>query len=178
LALLLGATGGALLALLSSCGQPSHSHYGGLPAWLPKSTIPVGRAVVATVAHPVLGIEGDTVAAELPAGHVLVNVVGPAVPAEGQFPQPPTIPCTFTVTFSNGTGTVPLDASAFTIVDEQGTIRHPLVTAPTSSWPTTVGTQVVTLTVKDVLPTGNGQLRWAPEGVHPIVSWDFDVEID
>ena len=38
--------------------------------------------------------------------------------------------------------------------------------------------RTVTLTVSDVLPTGNGRLRWAPQGAAPIVSWDFDVEID
>jgi hypothetical protein len=32
--------------------------------------------------------------------------------------------------------------------------------------------------VSDALPTGNGRLRWAPVGVKPVVSWDFDVEID
>lgn len=38
--------------------------------------------------------------------------------------------------------------------------------------------RTVSLTVSDVLPTGNGQLRWASEGTTPIVSWDFDVELD
>jgi hypothetical protein len=38
--------------------------------------------------------------------------------------------------------------------------------------------RTVTLTVTTVLPTGNGQLRWAPAGARPVVSWDFDVEID
>ena len=38
--------------------------------------------------------------------------------------------------------------------------------------------QKVTLIVKDVLPTGAGTLRWSPEAAKPIVSWDFDVEID
>ncbi len=38
--------------------------------------------------------------------------------------------------------------------------------------------QKVTLIVKDVLPTGAGALRWSPVAAKPIVSWDFDVEID
>jgi hypothetical protein len=29
-----------------------------------------------------------------------------------------------------------------------------------------------------VLPTGNGQLRWVTAGAKPIVSCEFDVEID
>jgi hypothetical protein len=28
------------------------------------------------------------------------------------------------------------------------------------------------------LPTGNAQLRWAPGTAKPVVSWDFEVEID
>jgi hypothetical protein len=38
--------------------------------------------------------------------------------------------------------------------------------------------RTVTLIVRDVLPTGGGQLRWAPSGAKAIASWDFDVEID
>jgi hypothetical protein len=36
----------------------------------------------------------------------------------------------------------------------------------------------VSLNVRDVLPTGGGRLRWAPDDPRPLVSWDFDVEID
>jgi hypothetical protein len=36
----------------------------------------------------------------------------------------------------------------------------------------------VTLTLSAALPTGNGQLRWAPLGGRAVASWDFDVEID
>jgi hypothetical protein len=38
--------------------------------------------------------------------------------------------------------------------------------------------QTVMLTVKAVLPTGAGQVRWRPETGPPISSKDFDVEID
>jgi hypothetical protein len=36
----------------------------------------------------------------------------------------------------------------------------------------------VILTLKTVLPVGGGQIIWTPSGSEPIVSWDFDVEID
>jgi hypothetical protein len=169
-------------SVLTGCARPSPpssaNGYGGLPSWLPKSTLPVGRIVVATTAHPVLAIEGDTVAVNLPAGHVLVTAVGPAVPEEGQFPVPPTSPCTFTVTFSRGAGAVPLDSSSFTILDEQSVLHHPRITVAAGALPQNVGSQAVTVAVTATLPTGNGQLRWAPDGAIPIVSWDFDVEID
>jgi hypothetical protein len=80
------------------------------------------------------------------------------------------------VTFSKGTGGVPFNSSQFTIVDERGVLHHPRV--ETQGAPASVGVQPVTVTISDVLPTGNGQLRWAPDGTHPVVSWDFDVEID
>jgi hypothetical protein len=38
--------------------------------------------------------------------------------------------------------------------------------------------ETVSLTLYDVMPTGNGGLEWAPDGARPIVAWDFDVEID
>jgi hypothetical protein len=36
----------------------------------------------------------------------------------------------------------------------------------------------VLLAVSAVLPVGNGRLSWTPAGRRPLVSWDFDVEID
>jgi hypothetical protein len=101
------------------------------------------------------------------------------VPEDGEFPVPATSPCTFTVTFKAATATVPLRAGAFTILDELGHVHHPQVTAAGGPLPAQVRPGgSVTLRVHDVLPTGNGRLRWAPEGTKPIVSWDFDVEID
>ena len=38
--------------------------------------------------------------------------------------------------------------------------------------------QTVMLVLKAVLPTGGGQVRWAPQLGRPVSSWDFDVEID
>jgi hypothetical protein len=37
---------------------------------------------------------------------------------------------------------------------------------------------MVTLSMKAVLPVGTGRLVWAPSGGEPVVSWDFDVEIN
>jgi hypothetical protein len=169
----------AVLVVAGACStgdKTAASRYGGLPSWLPKSTVPVGRVVVASLSHPVLAIEGDTVTVDLPAGHLDVTAVGPTVPEEGQFPVPSTSPCTFTVTFSHGTGRVPFSPDEFTIVDERGGLHHPRV--ETAGSPASVGAQWLTVTITDVLPTGNGQLRWAPDGGAPVVSWDFDVEID
>ena len=169
----------ALLASGPAAAAPGGG-YGSLPRWLPRQTVTVGRVVTATAAHPWLAVEGDTVRSDLSRGHVLVTAVGPAVPEEGAFPVPRTSPCIFTVTFARGAGSVPLAATAFTITDELGHVQHPHVSLQSGAAPpAAVGAgQPLSLTVGDVLPTGNGTLHWAPAGRTPLVSWDFDVEID
>ncbi|MGD1049944.1 MAG: hypothetical protein ABR947_02595 [Solirubrobacteraceae bacterium] len=154
--------------------------YGGIPSWLPKPKVPVDRVVQASPTHPWLGIEGDTISVELAGGHILATAVGPAVPEEGHFPVPATSPCTFTVTLTVASGRVPLSAASFTILDELSHLHLPHVTvAGGTPLPRflTAG-RTLTVIVKDVLPTGGGQLRWAPAGSKPVASWDFDVEID
>jgi hypothetical protein len=176
----IAAAGGGLYLARSVAGTPAAAKYGGLPSWLPTPAIPVGRIVQASPAHPWLAIEGDTVRVQLAHGQALATAVGPAVPEEGAFPVPASISCTFTVTFASVSGAIPLSPAAFTILDELGHLHHPQVTAheggPVPADATTGKT--LTLTITAVLPTGSGQLRWAPQGGRPVVSWDFDVEID
>jgi hypothetical protein len=158
----------------------SAAKYGGLPSWLPKSKLATGRVVQAGAAHPWLAIEGDAVSVHLTGGQVMATAVGPAVPEDGQFPVPATSPCSFTITFTRAAGSVPLRPAAFTILDELGGLHHPRVTARGGGpVPAVVAAgQTATLIVSAVLPTGSGTLHWAPETAKPIVSWDFDVEID
>jgi hypothetical protein len=158
----------------------STAKYGQIPAWLPKAAVPVGRTVEASAAHPWLAIEGDTVSVHLAHGRVMATTVGPAVPQEGAFPVPATTRCAFTVTLTAASGAVPVSPRAFTILDELGYLHRPRVTAAGGGSPPArvARGRTVTLTVTAVLPTGNGRLRWAPAGATPIVSWDFDVEID
>jgi len=171
--------GGAAGARRSSPAA-SATRYGGLPSWLPKPKVPVNRILTASEAHPALSIQGDSVSVELPRGRVLATAVGPETPHQGRFPVPATSPCTFIVTFTAAAGAVPLSPRAFTLVDEFGRVRHPRVTTigggppPRQAQPG----RSVSLRIYDVLPTGDGGLRWAPEGARPIVAWDFVVEID
>jgi hypothetical protein len=154
--------------------------YGGLPTWLPKAAIPVGRVVQASARRPWLAIEGDTVSVQLAHGKTLATAVGPEVPEEGQFPVPATTPCTFLITFAQSSGTVALSAASFTIVDEFGGLHHPAMALQGGGkLPATVAPgKTVTVIARAVLPTGSGTLRWAPATANPIVSWDFEVEID
>jgi hypothetical protein len=154
--------------------------YGQRPSWLPTAKIPVGRLVTASAARPWLAVEGDTVAVHLAHGRVHAMTVGPTVPEEGQFPVPETTPCTFAVTFTAASGTVPINPKAFTIADELGHIHRTTVTRIGGGKPPAqvLPGQTIALVVRDVLPTGDGALRWTPQGTTPVVSWDFDVEID
>jgi hypothetical protein len=167
-------------AVAVSLPKGAPSRYGGLPSWLPKAKAPVARVVDASAAHPWLAVEGDTVRVEVAAGKVMVTAVGPRVPEIGKVPVPSTSLCTFAVTFTSASGVVPITPRAFTIRDEFGNYHYPKVTVQGGgAVPSRIAPgKTLTLAMSDVLPTGEGQLRWAPEGHDPIVSWDFDVEID
>ena len=146
----------------------------------PHWSLEVGRIVQASPAHPRLAIQGDTVSVALDHGRALVTAVGPAVPPPRLFVAPASTPCTFTITLTATSGTVPLNAAALTIVDEQGRIHHPWVsTADGRTLPGRVApNRPVVLTAKTVLPVGGGRIDWAPTGSTPVASWDFDVEVD
>jgi hypothetical protein len=160
--------------------EASKAKYGGMPSWLPKATVRVGRTVTATPTHPQLAIEGDTVAVHLPGGRAMVTAVGPQVPEEGAYPVPATSPCRFAVTLAAMHGSVPIDSDAFSFLSEHGQLHTARVTLRGGGRaPSRVSAgHPVTVSLSAVLPTGNGQLRWAPLGGRPVASWDFDVEID
>jgi hypothetical protein len=175
------ARSGASPSSTSSSSSSSTARYGGLPSWLPKPETPVNRVVTATAAHPALAIQGDTVSVDLAHGRrVLATAVGPETPEQGRFPVPATSPCTFVVTFAHASGAIGIGARAFAFIDERGHVRHSRVTAMGGGAPPRLLSpgRPVSLRVYDVLPTGDGGLTWTPEGGRPIVSWDFDVEID
>jgi hypothetical protein len=177
-----GKSAGTQLPRGTAIGTPhaTTAKYGGLPAWLPKSKTPVGQVLHASRAHPALSIQGEAISVDLGDAHVLATAAGPSVPEEGKAPVPETSPCTFVVTFAHAHGVVPISAASFAFVDERGHVRHPHVTAMDGGAPPrqVAPGQTVSLTVKDVLPTGDGALMWAPGGGRPIASWDFVVEID
>jgi hypothetical protein len=160
--------------------EASKAKYGGIPSWLPKATMRVGRIVTATPAHPRLAIEGDTVAVDLPNGRLRMTAVGPDVPEEGRVPVPQTSPCRFTVTLSAVHGNVSLRSGAFSFVSERGRVHRARMALRGGGRPPSrvVAGHPVTVSLSAVLPTGNGQLRWAPLGGRPVASWDFEVEID
>jgi hypothetical protein len=177
-----GATSTAPRHRIAAVGtrDASTAKYGGLPAWLPKAKAPVGQVLHATRAHPALSVQGEAISVDLGTARVLATAAGPSVPEEGRTPVPETSPCTFILTLTRASAPVPISASAFTFVDELGHVRHPHVTAMSGGAPPghVAPGQTISLTLRGVLPTGDGALTWAPDGGRPTASWDFDVEID
>jgi hypothetical protein len=116
----------------------------------------------------------------LPGGRLRMTAVGPDVPEEGRVPVPQTSPCRFTVTLSAVHGSVPLAARAFSFLSEGGQVHRARMTLRGGGRPPSrvVAGHPVTVSLGAVLPTGNGQLRWAPLGARPVAFWDFEVEID
>jgi hypothetical protein len=141
--------------------------------------VAVHRVVEASAATPQVGVEGDTMTVVLTAGRVTATLVGPSDTTQGQYPPPATTPCTFILTLVDASGTVPINPGDFTILDELGNLHHPQVSAGGVPAPPEVpaGGQL-TLRLQDVLPTGDGQFRWAANGGAPVATWDFTVEID
>ncbi len=167
----------ALVLVVGLAGCGSHAcadRYGGLPSWLPTSTVAAHHVVRASAARPQVGVEGDTIEVILAQGSARATVVGPYGTVQGQYPVPETTPCTMVMTLSARRGTVAVRAGDFTFVDEMGNVHHPQVTAGSTSTAPPGEEQV---SIHDVLPTGAGQLRWAPNG-STIATWDFSVEID
>jgi hypothetical protein len=183
-----------LPATISGCGAASNgTSTSGVPSWIPKSTVAVGRIVTASAAHPAVAVEGDTVAVQVPGAAARVTVVGPQVPVSGVAPIPTRSAVMFQVTLSGVSGITPISAADFSVVDELGALTHPRLVASVGPItnvgpiPTAVGSvpsnvtrnEAVTFDFTDTIAVGNGVLQWAPVGNgRTLVEWDFAVEVD
>jgi hypothetical protein len=183
-------TGGILISSTQR-HTTGNSTYGGYPAWLAHTKLPpVNTVLKASLSHPQLGaIEGNTVAVQLPGGaDAEVTAVGPALPAAvaaaaqaGTLSDGSPVPTTFTLTLIARRGTVPLRASAFSIMTAAGQLLHPAIVtgAGGTQLPKTLRTgQHLTLTLKAKLVEGDGALRWAPTGARVLSAWLYQLELD
>jgi hypothetical protein len=169
----------------ASAGLPK---YGKIPSWLPNPAPPANQIATATEAKPVLAaIEGNTVHAQLAGGSAMVTTVGPAVPSwvasdvqGGHWQSGETAPSTFTVTFAQVKGDVPLTPSDFQIVTVNGQTVHPAMSvAGGGSLPArlTPGSHL-TVDLRTGLAEGEGAVRWIPSGVRVLVAWTYQLELD
>ena len=170
----------AVVVSATGCsGSSSPPKYGTLPSFLPKSSIQPDSVLTGTADRPALTSEGDAVRVVLPHGSVLATVSGPAVPGEGLPQQNVATTCTWTVTLRDAKGTVPVRVADFTALDHLGGLSHPYVLAGTTAPPAALKPgQTATFTLRTVMRTGEGLIRWAPASAHILSSWDFTVEID
>jgi hypothetical protein len=182
------AAGLASAVVLVGCTSGATTHpsdaaagsYGSLPTWLPTTTIEPDSVLTGSAARPALTTEGDGVEVSLPGdSSVRATVSGPVVPGEGLPFQAPATTCTWTVTLSQASASIPIAASDFTALDHLGSVYHVAVVGSQAGAPTVLTPgQSVTLALRAVMPTGEGLLRWAPDGHDVVASWDFEVEND
>jgi hypothetical protein len=166
-------------AALKPAADAASVAYGSLPSYLPSSAISPDSVLTGDASHPALTTEGDVVDVRTTGFAVHAIVSGPVVPGEGLPYQASATTCTWTVTLSDATAAVPLSLDDFSTIDHLGAVYQPALVAgePTPSALLNPG-QTVTLTLRAVMPTGEGLMRWAPDGQHVVASWDFEVEND
>ncbi len=173
-----------LLIAAAGCGaaaSQSQNHFGGYPSFLPASTLHYHDDIVltGTVRRPALTTEGDGVEAVTSHWSVLVVVTGPQVPGEGLPYQAPATTCTWVVTMSKATGPVPISPSDFTSIDDQNRVYRPAFVPGQPEPPGILHPgMTVRFELRAVMATGEGLMRWAPDGQNIVAKWDFVVEND
>lgn len=188
--------GAALLVLplaLSGCSQAApapKNTYGSLPAYLKDIQSKADAAgsdatLTGTAEKPALTSEGDAVSVELPGGgSVLMTVTGPVVPGEGLPYQTASTTCTWTITLTKATRTVPILLTDMSTIDQLGTVYRlgpvPHEAAPPAS---IAPGETKTFEVRARMKVGEGLFRWAPGATAKtneriLAEWDFQVEND
>jgi hypothetical protein len=154
---------------------------GSYPSFLPKSTLhqPTDSVLTGTAQRPALANEGDAVRVKTPGFSVLATVTGPQVPGEGLPFQASADTCTWVVTLSGATGSVPISAADFTAIDDQNNVYKPAFVPGQPKPPTVLKPgQEVSFELRAVEATGEGLMRWAPDAHDIVAKWDFVVEND
>lgn len=110
---------------------------------------------------------------------MLITVSGPQVPGEGLPYQAPVTICTWVVTMSRATGAVPISPADLSSIDALGNVYLPAF-VPGQPLPPSVlrPGRKVSFELRAAMPTGEGLMRWAPDGRNIVAKWDFIVEND
>jgi hypothetical protein len=154
---------------------------GSYPSFLPKDSLGGGTdsVLTGTAQRPALTNQGDPVKVKTAGFSVLVNVTGPEVPGEGLPFQASADTCTWVVTLSGATGPVPIKTADFTAIDDQNNVYRPAFVPGQPKPPAVLKPgQKVRFELRAVEATGEGLMRWAPDGTHIVAKWDFVVEND
>lgn len=176
--LVLLTTGAVVLTGCAPATSAAPAETAGIGAWptfLPTPS-PAGTAH-GSAAAPALSYAGSPVVVALDQGTVTANVQGPTYPA-GTTVGAIEVTCTFTVVLSGASATVAVDSARFDVLDHQGTV-HALRPAPGQAVPTSLQAgQTLTLDLVATVPSGEGLLRYSPDGTHPVAAWDYVTETD
>jgi hypothetical protein len=150
-------------------------------SWLPKQQLahPVDQTVAGTEAHPGLTVTGGYVQVTTPTFSVLAVVNGPVVPGEGLPVIQQFTTCTWTVSLSHVKGTVPIGVADFDSINHLQTVYTMTLVPGQPPLPTVLHTgQSLTFKLRAGMPTGEGLMRWAPDGNNIVAKWDYQVEND
>jgi hypothetical protein len=150
-------------------------------SWLPKQQLdhPVDRTVTGTVANPGLTVNGGYVQVKTPTFSALAVVNGPVVPGEGLPVIQQFTTCTWTISLSHVKGTVPISVADFDSINHLQTVYTMTLVPGQPPLPTSLHTgQSLSFEVRAVMPTGEGLMRWAPDGNNIVAKWDYQVEND
>jgi len=175
-ALALAMIGAGVYHVMSAPSAAPHYTYGGLPSWLPRTTLATHQVVIASASHPQLGIEGDTVKVTLPTGTTTAVMVGPRTPPFVA-PPPPATTATITIDVSRTTGTVVLRARDFALLDGNGVLYRPRSFVGGATTLTVPASGSAAVRIRQFMAIGSGSILWAPDG-HPVITWEFTVEND
>lgn len=169
------ALAGCTPATPSGTASDAASGIGAWPTFLPTPT--GGGEARGSVADPALSYAGSPVVVTLPGGTATVDVQGPSYPADTPVGADQ-VACTFTVTVSAAGAPVDLAAARFDVLDHTGAL-HGLTPAPGRTVPDAVAPgATATLTLVTTLPSGEGMLRYAPDGGVAAAVWDYVAETD
>jgi hypothetical protein len=80
---------------------------------------------------------------------------------------------------SGATGPVPVSAADFTSIDDENNVYRPYFVAGQPEPPPVLRPgQKISFELRAVEATGEGLMRWAPDGRNIVAKWDFVVEND
>jgi hypothetical protein len=180
-----------VLCVLAGCSSADSPHgaatpapsgpLGAYPSFLPRDTLNYhsDAVLIGTVKRPALTNQGDGVEVKTARWSVLITVTGPQVPGEGLPYQAPTTTCTWVVSMSRATGAVPISRADFSSIDALGDVYLPGLVAGQPVPPGVLRPHMkVSFELRAVMPTGEGLMRWAPDGRNIVAKWDFIVEND
>jgi hypothetical protein len=156
-------------------------HTGDPASWLPKQQLdrPVDQTIAGSVAHPGLTVNGGSVAVHTPSFSALAVVNGPVVPGEGLPVIQGYTTCTWTISLSHVRGKVPISVADFDSIDHLQTTYKMALVPGQAPLPSALHTgQTLSFKVRAVMPTGEGLMRWAPNGNNIVAKWDYQVEND